>query len=68
MAPGCVCGHKASEHKKQMNMRTRCEASPQRVGPQETWPCACQMYRSVEANGNTPTMVIFDEAVGWEDK
>lgn len=38
MAPVCVCGHKASEHKKQMRMRTSC------LQPQ----CECTLYRPKE--------------------
>lgn len=45
MAPRCECGHRASEHRKQMSMRTRCTAG----GPEnDAVLCACQMYQPKE--------------------
>ena len=66
MAPKCVCGHRASEHQKQMSMRTYCnyEEPGLSMNTREVTPgalCGCLMYRSVEADGNTPAMAIFDE-------
>lgn len=63
MAPVCVCGHKASEHRKQMSMRTYCmnEVEYQRGrgtmldGQPSAEPhtaiesCPCLMYRPKEA-------------------
>lgn len=34
MAPKCVCGHKASEHRRQMGMRTACQDEH----------CQCKLY------------------------
>lgn len=45
MAPPCECGHKASEHRKQMSMRTRCTADE---SEDDVVLCACQMYRPKE--------------------
>jgi len=48
MAPVCVCGHRASEHRKQLGIRGYCT---QRVGVWEDdsvydeWDCGCTMYR-----------------------
>lgn len=38
MAPKCVCGHRASDHKKQMKMRTRCLHQG----------CVCGLYTAKE--------------------
>lgn len=51
MAPVCVCGHKASEHHKQMNIRTYCLVSEyvNEAGQLPTAQgCSCLMYRPKE--------------------
>ena len=53
MAPGCACGHKASEHRRQMNMRTSClyEVKLEQQGTYDTESyvyCPCRMYKSEE--------------------
>lgn len=44
MAPVCVCGHKASEHHKQMNIRTWCQVGSRKDGLEQQG-CSCLMYR-----------------------
>lgn len=50
MAPMCECGHKASEHHKQMGLRTYCKQSGGTAGGafEESWDCPCPMYRAKE--------------------
>ena len=50
MAPLCVCGHRASEHHKQMNMRTYCTQIDGTAGgyAEESWDCPCRIYRPRE--------------------
>lgn len=50
MAPKCVCGHKASDHNKQMNIRTWCGQFDGTAGGafEESWECPCLMYRPRE--------------------
>ncbi len=52
MSPVCVCGHKASEHRKQMSMRTRCTWEVElthSTAEDITGYCPCTMYRPKEA-------------------
>ena len=49
MAPMCECGHKASEHRKQMSMRTWCtKAQDPITGDQSPNVCECHMYQPQE--------------------
>lgn len=50
MAPLCECGHRASEHHKQMNIRTWCTAidGNEVSAYEESWDCECLMYRAGE--------------------
>lgn len=51
MAPTCVCGHRASEHRKQMGMRTRCMWEVELTHPTAediTAYCPCTMYKPEE--------------------
>lgn len=45
MAPLCRCGHRASDHNKQMNMRTWCTADSPEDG---AVLCPCTIYRPKE--------------------
>lgn len=79
MAPVCVCGHKASEHKKQMRMRTYCEQYEGTANgyADESWDCGCRMYKpSISGGGYSLVGPIYDEAAlipdevwdGYEEK
>lgn len=48
MAPVCVCGHRASEHRKQMRMRTECQVSLPSADLKHIAHCPCAIYRPKE--------------------
>ena len=49
MAPLCLCGHRASEHYKQMNIRTYCtQIDAALTDDDDPRDCECTLYRAKE--------------------
>lgn len=48
MAPLCECGHRASEHYKQMGLRTSCTQLTHPTAEDITDYCPCTMYKAKE--------------------